>query len=529
MNESFALPPPRRKKTGYLRHWLKAFAILLLAVCTVGLVELDIHWPFRYHIVAPFLEKVLASQIKIDRYHRTYLPHPGFVAEGLTLRRNSAPDLPPLGTADRLMVQGRWIDLLFFRNRLQFVRIDGLHLVIPPASSRANHEDFPPGSSSDFAGPTTLLDHLILRNAILDLEKKEGPMLRFPIRDLTIGDLQKGRTVSYRIDMDSPVPRGHILASGTFGPLNPKSLGSTPLFGEFTFAPILLGSIGGLAGTLSAQGSFQGTIQNIEATGKATTSNFAVGHGRPTAIVTRAQFSVNGLNANIHIHSLDATLGATLVHAEGSVLGTPKVTNLDLAIVGGRVQDVLHPFLTHSAPVTGPLWLHSHAYVSPAAPGVSFLQRLYMNGTLDIPSERITSAKTEQSLTTFTRRIDAHPLHPDPRAAAQAEAEADVLSTVRGPVTLRNAVASTAHLVFEVPGASATLAGTYNLRNLNVHLIGNLHMNSDLSHVTTGFKSFLLIPLNPFFKRDHGPTVLPIAVTGGPGNYKVQQDIFHNK
>jgi hypothetical protein len=36
-------------------------------------------------------------------------------------------------------------------------------------------------------------------------------------------------------------------------------------------------------------------------------------------------------------------------------------------------------------------------------------------------------------------------------------------------------------------------------------------------------------PLIPFFKKDQAGAVIPIAVTGAPGAYKVTQDILHRK
>ena len=54
-------------------------------------------------------------------------------------------------------------------------------------------------------------------------------------------------------------------------------------------------------------------------------------------------------------------------------------------------------------------------------------------------------------------------------------------------------------------------------------------MESDISHVTTGFKSALLKPLAPFFKKHNAGAVIPIAVTGGPDGYKITQDLLHQK
>src|SRR3984957_17346464 len=160
-------------------------AVLCLAVAgLVGLVLaiafVNLHWPFRYRNVEPLLQKVFASKIKIERYHRTYFPHPGFVADSITLRRNSAPNLPPVGTVTHLRVEGRWIDLLLLRNRVRLVRADGLHVIIPPVGSAANKEDFPPGSSADFTGPPAVVEQLDLQNATLDLLRGGGGGFAFP-------------------------------------------------------------------------------------------------------------------------------------------------------------------------------------------------------------------------------------------------------------------------------------------------------------------------------------------------------------
>jgi hypothetical protein len=54
-------------------------------------------------------------------------------------------------------------------------------------------------------------------------------------------------------------------------------------------------------------------------------------------------------------------------------------------------------------------------------------------------------------------------------------------------------------------------------------------MQSDISHTTTGFKSMLMKPLIPFFKKKSAGAVIPIAITGRPGNYKVTQNLTHTK
>lgn len=68
-------------------------------------------------------------------------------------------------------------------------------------------------------------------------------------------------------------------------------------------------------------------------------------------------------------------------------------------------------------------------------------------------------------------------------------------------------------LTFGVTGATVELAGTYGLRDEKLDFHGTLRLDAKLSQTITGFKSFLLKPFDPFFRKN-GMTVLPIKVTG---------------
>lgn len=471
----------------------------------------------------PLLQRVFASQIAIQHYRLVFFPGPGLVADNLTLRRNTAPDLPPVGSAQHLRVEGRWIDLLLLRQRVRLVEVDGLHIIIPPVGSRANREDFPPGSSSDFAGPSTVVEDLDIRDAELDIQRSDAGQFAFPIRRLIIRNLRMGQTISYMVDMQNAKPSGRIQAHGSFGPVSASQLGSTPVGGDFLFAPINLADLRGISGYLSATGHFRGTIADIESTVDASTPDFAVGHGRPTSVVVKARGAVNGLNGDVLVRSLDARTGATSVHAVGGIVGSPKVTNLDLSVDNGRAQDILRPFLHGEVPVTGPVVLRSHAYIAPATQGRKFLDRLRMDGRFDIPRERITNPVAERKLTAFSERAQGHSSEGDHPTTSE------VISRLDGQVEIRNGIVYAHSLKFQVPGADVDLNGTFNLRNRNAHLLGELRMQSDISHLTTGFKSLLLKPLAPFFKKPGAETVIPVSITGAPHAYKVQQNILHNK
>ena len=138
------------------RVWLIACWLFFLLVASTAFYFIREHWPYRYREIKPMLEDDFAAQITTTAYRRTYFPTPGFVATGITLRRKSALNFPPIGHADQMVVQGRWSDLFLLRRRVQTVEVTGLHLVIPPAGSKANQADFPQAAAPISAGPTPL-------------------------------------------------------------------------------------------------------------------------------------------------------------------------------------------------------------------------------------------------------------------------------------------------------------------------------------------------------------------------------------
>jgi hypothetical protein len=495
-----------------------AGAALVGFVLAIAFVNL--HWPYRYRNVEPLLEKVFASKIKIDKYHRTYFPAPGFVADGVTLRRNSAPNLPPVGSVSHLRVEGRWIDLLLLRDRVRLVSADNLHVVIPPVGSAANKEDFPPGSSNDFTGPSTVVEQLDINNSTLDILRVDGGRYSFPIRHLLIGNLHQGETVSYVLDMQNAMPSGRIQAHGSFGPLLANQLGTTPVSGDFTLTSFKLSEIGGISGTFSAVGHFSGKLAGIEGSGQSAIPDFAVGDGRRTALNAITYWAVSALNGDVTLRAVDVQAGRTVIHAEGNVAGPSKAANIDLFVKRGRVEDLLHPFLTSESPVTGAVALHGHASLAAATPGATFFDRLRMDGAFGAPGERFTDPATERNLTAFSQRAQGQVQPEDPAA------EPGVISNIMATVFVRNGTAHVVPLTFQVPGAAVHLNGTFDLQSQNVHMAGDLRMQSDLSHVTTGFKSLLLKPLAPFFKKKDAGAVVPIAITGSPQHYKIGQNIL---
>jgi len=506
-----------------------AGGFVLLAGVITGIWFLGQNWPFRYRVMHPLLEDVFGSQIHIAHYHRMYFPHPGFIATGLTLRSRSAPGQPPIGTISTLFVQCNWADLFLLRERLRLVDVTGLHIILPPPGSRAAQQEFPAGSSSSFTGPETMIEQLRIHDSELDIMRDNGKRFTFPVRWLRVWNLHRGQPINFAVDMDNAIPYGRILASGSFGQLNPRDLGNTPLWGWFDFRNVKLSDVGKLHGVLRATGSFHGQLGAILAEAHTDTPDFAVSDGHPVPIDGSIQCTINGLNGDVVYHALQVRTGSTMAEASGSTAGTPgKSTQLDVVVRKGRAEDLMRPFLARPVPIVGPAALHAHVNLDPTSPNHGFLDRLHVTGGFDAPAEEMTKADIRKELATFSTRAQGHKV-PDPPKDSPAP-PVGAISTLQGPVSIEKGIARSPDLRFQVPGAHAQLAGTFSFDNTAAHLTGKVTTDADLSDVTSGFKSFLLEAIDPLFRhhRKHG-AVVPIAVTGTTGNYKVTQNFTHKK
>lgn len=526
------IPSALGRTAGFISRRKVTF-VVILSIAGCGLFVLGcftaIYWPYRYREIHPLLIQIFGSQVKVTHYRRVYLPHPGFIATGITITRPSAPHQPPFGTVQTLYVQGEWNDLLLLRRRVHLVEMTGVHIIIPAAGSRARREQFPAGSASGFSGPSTAIELLRLHNSILEVQYDREKSLRFAIRSLELKNLEQGHVIHYVLDMENPQPAGHISATGTFGPLNAQDVGATQVSGRFTFNQVKLSDIGELHGTLASTGRFSGPLRAIEASAVSDTPAFAVDDGQPTQIRGSVQCTVNGTNGDVILNTIEVKSGHTTIRAHGQVTGSPKITNIELEVDQGRAEEILRPFMHENAPVTGAASLHSLAWIGPT--GKPFLERLRVEGQFDLPSTEATNPHIERSLSAFSaRERNANPGSTADPASNHVSGQADVLSSLAGPVTIRNGVIATPGLMFQIPGAHVQLSGTFNLIGQSVHLVGTLKMSSGISHAAIGWKSVLIKPFSPLFKRKNHPgSKIPIAITGTPGHYHVTQDISRTR
>jgi hypothetical protein len=75
-------------------------------------------------------------------------------------------------------------------------------------------------------------------------------------------------------------------------------------------------------------------------------------------------------------------------------------------------------------------------------------------------------------------------------------------------------VLSFSFLHFLIPGTHADMTGQYSLDGNTFDFHGTLKLEAKLSQMTTGWKSILLKPVDPFFHKNGAGTEVPFKITG---------------
>ncbi len=495
-------------------RWLRIL-ILLAALAILGfVVVLASKWPFTRSKVTADLEGALHARVQIGKFHQTWLP-PGGVAEDVTFTGNGTPSNSAPITVRKLTIRSSFHGL--FTRHIALLQVDGARVIAP------NAEYFSPGKQQSQSGPKqesgsaqeqsnskTVVDQFIAVNSVLEFSDGDGnPPLQFAISRLELSSPDVHGTSAFQISVHNPKPPGDIQASGHLGPWTAGNFSETNVAGSYSFQHADLSSFHGIAGTLSSEGSFRGTLRQVEVSGKTVTPDFEVtetDHKIP--LDTEFLASVITKPGNTSLESVHARLVRSGIEAEGNIKqndsGKGRITAVNLQVREGRIQDFLFLFLKDStAPLTGRFDFKGHALLPPE--NAPFKEKVQLEGDFGIGGGHLSNPATQANLERLSERAEGEKDDPPER----------VLSDLKGHVVLRGGIATFSNLSFSVPGALARLHGTYSLVTHEINLRGTVSMEANLSQTTKGVKSFFLKIMNPFLKKNHrGGAIMHVAVIG---------------
>lgn|SRR5487761_85276 len=488
-----------------MRKWLIILAVVL-TLSAAAVIAFHTYLPsyVRQRTVSTLRER-FDSSVRFTTFKVSLFPRIKIEGEGMVLRHQGRTDIPPLIQIQKFSAETGLGELLRRPHHLTRVHLKGLQIVIPP---RGKRRKTPRRARKRFP---VVVDEIVANNTELDiLPKKSGkPSRIFLIHHLVLHDAGLGRAMSFTAALTNPAPKGEIQTHGSFGPWQTDEPGLTALNAVYTFENANLATFRGIAGTLSSRGKFGGVLSRIEVAGETTTPDFklSVG-GKPVPLETQFHAIVDGTNGNTLLNPVRAHIYHSSFAVRGGVF---KVTGsahreivLDVKGLQNRLEDLL-PLALKSGepPMTG---LISYAANLKIPPGTGDLvDRLKLNGSFSVSKARFTKLKVQGKVDVLSEKgLGQH------RSIDQAV----IASSLRGYFALLGGAMTFSKLTFTVPGASVRLKGTYNLHTEELDFHGTLGLRAEVSQLTTGWKSLLLKPLDPLFRRKRAGTVLPIRVTG---------------
>ena len=134
--------------------------------------------------------------------------------------------------------------------------------------------------------------------------------------------------------------------------------------------------------------------------------------------------------------------------------------------------------------------------------------RLQLAGSFHIPAAHFANEKVQDKIDSLS--LLSRGVHP----AGQGQADPMVTSDLQGTFTLRQGVMSFSSLHFLIPGTHAEVTGQYSLDGNTFDFHGLLRLDAKLSQMTTGWKSILLKPVDPFFHKHGAGTEFPFRISG---------------
>jgi hypothetical protein len=484
-------------------------AVLALVAIGGAAGLLLFRWPFTPHIVVRALQQKFSSAVEVKAFHGTYFP-PGCIVEGVTFRRNSDRDEPPIATIEKLTIEGAYWEFFRIPKHVRLVRIEGLRIFVSSDTERVGN-----GAPSRAPKQSALIiDQIIADGSLVEFASSQAGKepLKFEIHKLTLNSVADDRPLSFHAALLNAEPSGEIRTDGQFGPLQPQDVGQTRLSGSYEFERADLGGFSGIGGTLASTGKFNGVLEHIEIDGSTDVPDFKVTTS-DHAVHVKTQFRgiVNGLDGDVSLTSVRAQFERTSLVSQGEVAkkAVPegvggKTISLGTTELQGQIQDWLRLLAKADHPaLTGAMNFRTQVLVPPGKR--PFIERVDLKGDFGIDAASFVRSTTQEKIDNLSQLAQGGKKNDDP---------ASVVENLKGHVVLNRAIATFSDLSFSVPGALAHLHGTYGLLTEQVNLHGTLQLDNKLSKGSKGVKSVLLKAVEPLLKKKNAGEIVPIKIGG---------------
>ena len=471
-----------------------------------------------------FKSRVELAGIHVSVVNGLEVSGEGLQVYGATDPNPYEPGLQPLLAVGQFRFHAGLRNLFREPMRVETVYLKGLILNIPPKENRQEMRAMR-GRSGKMS---IAVDKFVCRNAMLVINtlKPGKPPLEFDISDLTMKDIGSGKPFHFDATLVNPKPVGDVQSSGLFGPLREDSPRDTAVQGQYSFSDADLGTLKGISGILSSTGAYDGTLGRIVVSGKTDTPDFRVAvSGHPVPLHTDFHAIVDGTSGDTYLDPVQAVILHSSLTARGKVVRIVNAQGhdieLDVVLNRARIEDLLTLGVRTDPPImNGAVEMRTKMSLLPGSADMA--KRLQLNGNFHVPEARFSNEKWQGKIDDLSLLSRGKP------KLARQHLQQDVSSDLRGVFHLLDGVLTFSFLHFQIPGTHADMTGDYTLDGSVFDFHGKLQLDAKLSQMTTGWKSILLKPVDPFFSKNGAGTEVPIKITGTKSEPHFGLD-FHHK
>ena len=529
--------PPRRKPRWWRRRWFKV--VVVVAIVCVGTLVFVAEYVIRHAepilrarvvetLSAHFHAPVQLDSLNISLIKAVELAATGIEVEGRGLR------IPYIGNSDQMQTDKNapmvYVKRFAFRTRarglmhqptrIAEVDVDGMELHVPPAELRRQilaprDERHPPKIS-------LVVNQIRCKNVklFIDATKPGKDPTEFDIQKLDLQDVGAGQPFTYQAELTNPKPIGEVHAAGHFGPWNADNPRETALDGSYSFSQADLSTIKGISGILSSHGQFDGVLDHITIDGETQTPDFALDvsdHPMPLHTVFHAY--VDGTTGDTYLDPVQARLKDSDFTARGKVVLVKHQGHdiaLNVNVAHARMQDFLELGVKTRPPVMNAvLTMKANLHIPPGDMRVP--QKMALAGKIQLHDVRFNNPGIQDKVDGLSARAQGRPKDV---AEVSTDKQAQVSSMISATFSLEHGLMSVNDLHFQIPGALVLMNGVYSTDGNLFEFKGHVRTDATASQMVTGWKSWLLKPVDPFLKKNGAGLELPISISGTKGDVR---------
>jgi hypothetical protein len=515
-----------KKKRGVWGWIAVSLLIAVIVLATIG--ELVVHRaaPILKGRVIETLSTRFNSRVEMDGFEVSLVK--GLEVSGSGLRIFPQDEVVAAGATEPLIAlrhfsfHASWRGLFAKPMHVGTVYVTGMEIHIPPREMRTQA----PKGQRHLGKIRIVVDEIVFDDSklVIGTLKPNKDPLDFEMSRIVMRNVGPDAPWNYDATLVNAIPKGDIHAKGTFGPWNNDSPGDSTVTGHYTFDHADLDTIKGIGGILSSVGEFTGQLNDITVDGTTETPDFSLdtaNHAMP--LHTKFHAIVDGTSGDTYLQPVDARLGESDFSCKGAVVnvkGKGHIIDLDITVPNGRIQDFLQLGVkTTPVVMTGRLEMKTKLHISPGKESVT--RKIGLNGGFTLREIHFTNPDVEDKVDMLSLRAQGDPKDAKPGAE-------DVHSQMVGQFVMDNGKLSFSKLDYTLPGAEVLLAGEYTLDGDRFEFEGKMRTDAKVSQmVASKWKSILLKPVDPFFKKNGAGAEIPVKISGTKSAPKFGLDLRH--